>query len=97
MNNDITCGRRHFIKIGATSLVAIPLLVLSGSAAASVNAAARSAMNYQNQPSGNKSCSGCVQFDTGTSSSAMGSCKLFPGDTEISPNGYCNAWAAKAS
>jgi hypothetical protein len=97
MKNDITCGRRQFIKIGASSLVAIPLLVLNGKAAASVNAAARSAMNYQNQPSGNKSCYGCVQFEIGGTSAELGGCKLFPGDTEISPNGYCNAWAAKAS
>lgn len=26
----------------------------------------------------------------------MGGCKVIPGDTEISPTGYCTAWAKKA-
>jgi hypothetical protein len=95
MEHEIKSGRRQFIKFGSGALAAIPLLVLSNRAAATTNDAARTAMKYQDQPSGGKSCSGCVQFDSGTSANALGSCKLFPGDTEISPTGYCNAWAAK--
>jgi hypothetical protein len=95
MHDEIQSGRRRFIKLGGTSLSAIPLMVLAGRATATTNDSARTQMKYQNQPSGGKSCSGCVQFDSGTSDTALGSCKLFPGDTEISPNGYCNAWAAK--
>jgi len=30
------------------------------------------------------------------SAKSRGSCKVIPGDTEISPQGYCAAWAKKA-
>lgn len=94
MKYDITPGRRRFIKIGASALAAIPLLVLTGKVVAAPNASARSAMKYQNQPSSGKSCSGCVQFESGPTPTELGSCKLLAGDTEISSNGYCTGWAA---
>jgi hypothetical protein len=27
---------------------------------------------------------------------SLGGCKMFAGDTEISPNGYCSVWAKKS-
>jgi hypothetical protein len=95
MEHEITSSRRRFIKLGGTALSAIPLLVLANRATASTNASARSQFKYQGQPMGGKSCSGCVQFVSGTSPAALGACKIFPGDTEVSPSGYCIAWAAK--
>jgi hypothetical protein len=37
-----------------------------------------------------------MQFMPGASATAPGSCKVIPNDTEISPHGYCMAWAKKA-
>jgi hypothetical protein len=37
-----------------------------------------------------------MQFVPGKTPKAMGGCNAIPGDTEISPEGYCIAWAKKA-
>jgi len=96
MRNDITPTRRQFIKIGGTAIASIPLLALAGKAAAATNAGLRTAMKYQDKPGpDNKQCSGCVQFVPGKTAADLGGCKLFAGDTEVSPKGYCVAWAAK--
>jgi hypothetical protein len=94
MNQDQT-SRRQFLKIGGAMLVVIPLVVASGSAAAATNAAMRTSLKYQDKPEGDKSCSTCVQFVPGPSANAPGGCKIMPGDTEISPQGYCLAWVKK--
>jgi len=53
-------------------------------------------LKYQNHPGpDNKHCATCLQFVPGKTSTALGGCKLYPGDTEISPHGYCVAWAKK--
>lgn len=49
--------------------------------------ASQQAMKYQDHPSGDKQCSGCLQFE------APASCKVVEG--KISPNGYCIAWVKK--
>ncbi|PRC94538.1 high-potential iron-sulfur protein [Solimicrobium silvestre] len=88
-------SRRQFIKLGSLALSALPLLFLSGKASAATNTGMRTAMKYQDKPNGDKSCSGCAQFVPGKSAKDLGGCKLFPGDTEISPNGFCIAWMVK--
>ncbi|HWI80125.1 MAG TPA: high-potential iron-sulfur protein [Ramlibacter sp.] len=85
--------RRQFIKLGGA---AIPLLVIAEPSSSATNAAMRGALKYQNSPNGDKSCARCAQFVPGKSPTSAGGCKLMPGDTEISPNGYCTAWTAKA-
>lgn len=95
MPNDITPSRRRFVKIGSASIAAIPLLALTGRSFAATNAAMRTALKYQDQPSGDKDCAGCMQFVPGKTPTDKGGCKAMPGDTEISPKGYCTAWAAK--
>jgi hypothetical protein len=55
----------------------------------------RTSMKYQDKPNGDKSCSGCMQFVPGKTAKDLGGCKIFTGDTEISPKGYCVAWVAK--
>ena len=52
-------------------------------------------MKYQDKPNGEKHCATCIQFVPGKNPKALGGCKIFPGDTEISPQGYCVAWVAK--
>jgi hypothetical protein len=95
MNEELKASRRQFLKIGGAAIVMIPVLALSGNATASTNAGMRTAMKYQGKPNGAKQCSGCMQFIPGKTPKDLGGCKIFPGDTEISPHGYCVAWAAK--
>lgn len=96
MKDDLKPSRRQFLKIGGAALAMIPTLAVSGKVMASTNAAMRSAMKYQDKPNGVKKCETCMQFTPGKAPKDLGGCKIFPGDTEISPNGYCVAWAAKS-
>jgi hypothetical protein len=82
--------RRLFLKISGAMLATIPIVVVSGRANAATNAALRAGLKYQGTPEGDKSCANCMQFV------APGSCKAIPGDTEISPQGYCAVWSKKA-
>jgi hypothetical protein len=52
-------------------------------------------MKYKDTPEGDKNCANCVQFVPGKTPADLGGCKIFPGDTEVSPKGYCVAWAKK--
>ena len=96
MKKELKASRRQFLKIGGAAIAMIPVLAVSGKANAATNAAMRAAMHYQDKPNGGKECAACMHFVPGKSAKALGGCKLFPGDTEISPRGYCVAWAAKA-
>ena len=82
--------RRQFLKLGGAILATIPIVVVSGRADAATNDALRTALKYQGNPEGDKSCANCMQFVPPRS------CKAIPGDTEISPQGYCAVWAKKA-
>ena len=88
--------RRRFLKIAGLTLMAIPLLAGHEGANATTNAALRSALKYQDKPSGDKSCANCPHFIPGPDAKGPGTCKVIPGDTEISPQGYCNAWVKKS-
>ena len=94
MKDDIKSARRRMLKLGGAALGMIPLMAVIGRTYAATNAAMRAAFKYQNKPEGDKTCRGCVQFVPGKTAKALGGCKIYPGDTEISPNGYCTAWVA---
>jgi hypothetical protein len=81
-------SRRSLIKMGAAALALIPVL-----AVAAKNDSARAGMKYKDTPEGDKQCSNCTQFVPGKSAGDLGGCKVFPGDTEIAPKGYCIAWS----
>jgi hypothetical protein len=87
--------RRHFLKLGGIALAFIPLVTASGNVKAATNAALRTSLKYQDKPMGDKHCANCLQFVAGKTPKDKGGCKLMPGDTEISPDGYCVAWAKK--
>jgi hypothetical protein len=87
--------RRQLLKAACAALASIPIVAASDRAAAATNAAMRSSLKYQDRPMGDKECSGCMQFVPGKTAKDLGGCKLMPGDTEISPKGYCVAWAKK--
>lgn len=96
MNKNTITSRRSFIKLSGMALSAIPLMMVAERSFASVNAGMRNAMKYQDKPNGEKNCAGCMQFVPGKSAADLGGCKLFAGDTEVAPNGYCAAFVAKA-
>ena len=77
-------SRRNLLKYGGLSLAMIPVVAI-----AAKNDGMRGSMKYKDSPEGDKDCSTCVQFV------APNACKIFPGDTEISPKGYCVAYAKK--
>ena len=95
INNNPT-ARRRFLKIGGATLAMIPIILTSGSADAATNAAMRTSLKYKGTPEGDKSCAKCMQFVPGSSAKDLGGCKILPGDTEVSPQGYCMAWTKKA-
>jgi hypothetical protein len=83
-------SRRNMLKLGAAALAMIPVVSF-----AAKNAAMRTAMKYKDTPEGDKTCATCLQFVPGKTPKDAGGCKIFPGDTEVSSNGYCVAWAKK--
>ena len=95
MEKQSASSRRNFVKISGVTIISIPLAALTKRSFSATNAAMRTSLKYQDKPNGDKSCAGCVQFVPGSSPTSRGGCKLMPGDTEISPNGYCTAWVAK--
>ncbi|TDK63758.1 high-potential iron-sulfur protein [Sapientia aquatica] len=95
MDSKSTPTRRQFMKIGGMAVAMIPLMLIANQSGAATNAAMRAAMKYQDKPNGEKDCIACVQFVPGKTAKDLGGCKLFAGDTEVSPTGYCAAWVAK--
>jgi hypothetical protein len=95
MNSKPISTRRHFIKLSGMALSVIPLMLIADNSQATTNVAMRTAMKYQDKPNGDKDCAACIQFVPGKSPTALGGCKLFAGDTEVSPKGYCAGWVAK--
>ena len=93
--NDDQFVRRKFLKMGAAALAMIPITIAASRAYAATNAAMRTSFKYQPQPDGDKSCTNCMQFVPGASAKESGGCKVMPGDTEISPQGYCMVWTKK--
>ncbi|MGO9445635.1 MAG: high-potential iron-sulfur protein [Thiobacillaceae bacterium] len=97
MKEDTKPSRRQFLKIGGAAIAMIPVALLSGNVMASTNAAMRAATKYRDKPNGEKRCGTCMQFNPGNTPKDLGGCKLYPGDTEISPTGYCMVWVAAKS
>ena len=90
MNDMIDQSRRNMLKLGGVAVAMLPL-----AAFAAKNEPLRKAMKYKDTPEGDKKCSSCLQFVPGKGPKDLGGCKIFAGDTEVSPNGYCTAWAKK--
>lgn len=90
MKDTINQSRRSLLKLGSIAVVMMPV-----AAFAAKNDAMRKAMKYKDSPEADKKCSNCMQFVPGKTATDLGGCKIFAGDTEVSPNGYCAAWAKK--
>lgn len=81
-------SRRNLLKMGGLALAMIPVVAF-----AAKNDAMRTSTKYKDAPDGDKKCGNCAQFVPG--SADKGGCKIYPGDTEVSPNGSCIAWSKK--
>lgn len=92
--NNIDISRRNLFKL-AGALAIIPVFAAPASSQAAQNPAMRGALKYQDTPSGGKKCVDCFHFLPGAKAEGPSGCRMFAGDTEISPNGYCTAWAQK--
>jgi len=101
MSHQAKHSRRKMLKIGFTALAVIPLAGFSRLASAEQNTTVRKALKFQDQPNGEKQCGNCINFvpnkDKPGNAEAINGCKLYPGDTEITPHGYCVAFVAKAA
>lgn len=85
---------RRLVATAAGVAVGLPLLGRSSPArAATAGTASKSALQYQDKPQGNSACANCANFLTGESADAPGRCTIVAGD--ISPQGWCLAYAAK--
>ena len=87
--------RRRFLKIASAGLAVLPIVAI-GNAHAAKNASMRTALKYQDKPMDGKDCAACMHFVPGAKPKGPGGCKIMPGDTEISPTGYCTAWTKKS-
>jgi anaerobic selenocysteine-containing dehydrogenase len=95
MEDNIKTSRRQFLKVGGAAIAMIPVVALSGNAFAATNAQMRASMKYQDTAKDGKNCAGCMHFVPGKAAADLGGCKIFPGDTEISPKAWCAGWMAK--
>ena len=85
-------SRRAWLKVATGAVVAAPLVFFTRQSLASKNDAMRTALKYQETPSGSKRCDNCLQWVPGKTPKDKGGCKILPGDTEIAPAGYCTAY-----
>ena len=90
MEDNINKSRRSMLKLAGIAVIMMPAIAF-----AAKNDALRTAMKYKDSPEGDKKCSNCLQFVPGKTPKDLGGCKIFSGDTEISPNGYCMVWVKK--
>ena len=88
-------SRRRAISLAIGGAVLAPFLPARRARAAQ-NAQLRAALKYQDAPMQGQQCSTCAQFIPGKTPKDRGGCKIMPGDTEISPQGWCTAWTAAA-
>lgn len=90
MKDETNQSRRNVLKLGGIALALVPVVAF-----AAKNDGMRASMKYKDTPEGDKRCDNCVQFVPGKTPKDLGGCKIFPGDTEVAPQGYCVAWAKK--
>jgi hypothetical protein len=85
-------SRRKAVSLALGSVVLAPWLLTAGRSRAAQNTEMRAALKYQDTPMKDQRCSKCAQFIPGKTPKDRGGCKVIPGDTEISPNGWCTAF-----
>ena len=83
-------SRRTILKNAALAagIVVIPF------AARAQAKATKQAMQYQDQPKGDQTCDGCMQWIPGPKPDAPGQCKVVDGP--INPKGWCVVYVKKS-
>ncbi len=84
--------RRNFLNKASMALLVIPVLTYSAASSAKTNPTVRAQLKYQDLPKDKMDCRSCLEFVAGMTDRNLGTCKVIPGDDEISPNGYCTKW-----
>ena len=92
MTEKTPTANRRTILFGAGVAASLPLLAVSGQAQAAGTVPQASA-KYQNMPKGAYHCGLCTYFIPGATATGPGNCKVVAGS--ISPNGWCQLFAAK--
>ncbi|MBL8379419.1 MAG: high-potential iron-sulfur protein [Burkholderiales bacterium] len=87
-------SRRNWLKAASGAAAAVPMVFFTQAALAAKNEAMRTSLKYKDTPEGNNRCDNCMQWVPGKTPKDRGGCKILPGDTEISPSGWCVAWVA---
>jgi anaerobic selenocysteine-containing dehydrogenase len=82
-------SRRTILKNAA---LAAGIAVIPFAARAQAKAT-KQAMQYQDQPKGDQTCDGCLQWIPGAKPDAPGECKVVDGP--INPKGWCVAFVKK--
>lgn len=89
-------SRRAMLKVGVAAFTGAVMLPIIGMSSASAGTkASKKAMQYQDSPKDGKKCINCTQYIPGPKPDAKGTCKVVEG--EISPDGWCIAFAPKSS
>ena len=94
-NEKLNRLRRIWLRVVIGAAVTTPLGMFVTQAGAVQNGPGRGAVKYQDSPNAGKDCLGCSEFVPGKTPKDRGACTVIPGDTEISPNGWCVMWEAK--
>ncbi len=84
--------RRKLCKSAGVVFMMLPIMSVGTSAHATTNAELRAKLKYQTNPKNGNSCTSCLEFTPAPADQTVGTCKVIPGDDEISAHGYCDAW-----
>lgn len=90
MSTDLT--RRKLCQSVSAVFITLPVLSICSTVHAKTNLPLRDQLKYQDTPKDGMSCTSCVEFSADQKNQSSGTCKVIPGDDEISANGYCNVW-----
>jgi hypothetical protein len=82
-------SRRSVLQQLATAAGTLAVLGAGADRAAAQAKVSKQIVAYQEQPKGTQSCSNCINFQ------APSGCKVVEGD--VSPQGWCKAYAPKPS
>jgi hypothetical protein len=82
-------SRRSVLQQFATAAGTVAMLDASANRAAAQAKLAKKDVDYQGQPKGNQRCDNCINFE------APSGCKVVDG--QVSPQGWCIAYAPKPS
>lgn len=89
-------SRRHLFRQGAVIAggAALGGLMLKAKALAQEGTESKAMAKYQEKPHGSQECDVCMQYISGRTSSAAGTCKIVAGS--ISPKGWCMNFTPKS-